>query len=116
MTEQVSEQRSRPFRLVRDHDVTGVSGVGVVADGVVWPDGSVSIRWRGDRPSVVHWGSLVDAVAVHGHNGATRMVFATEAGRLARIAEAHGQEVREVGLTSGDCVECGWPWPCPTYV
>ncbi|MEV6422290.1 hypothetical protein [Streptomyces sp. NPDC051662] len=34
----------RLFTLERDHDVTGVSGTGTVADGVVRPDGTVSIR------------------------------------------------------------------------
>lgn len=68
----------RLFALQRDTDITGVSGTGTVADGVVWPDGSVSIRWRGERPSTVFWESLDDAVAVHGHVGATRFVFADE--------------------------------------
>jgi hypothetical protein len=31
----------------------------------------VVIRWRGSRPSTVVWPNLDDAVAVHGHNGAT---------------------------------------------
>lgn len=66
----------RLFTLERDHDITGVSGTGTVADGVVWPDNTVSIRWRGQRPSVVFWESLADAEAVHGHGGATRFVWA----------------------------------------
>lgn len=65
---------SRRFELVRSVDVSGVSGVsgvGVVADGVLWPDGSVSVRWRGVHPSAVHWDSLADAESVHGHGGLT---------------------------------------------
>lgn len=62
----------RLFALERDVDVSGVSGVGVVADGVLWPDGTVSVRWRGERPSIVHWTSLDDVKAIHGHNGSTR--------------------------------------------
>lgn len=61
----------RLFQLHRNEDVTGVSGTGVVADGVVWPDGTVTIRWRGARPSTVHWDALADAIAVHGHDGRT---------------------------------------------
>jgi hypothetical protein len=68
----------RVFQLVRDTDVTGISGTGVVADGVVWPDNSVSIRWRGERISVVFWHALADAEAIHGHGGATRFVWADE--------------------------------------
>lgn len=63
------------FRLVRDIDVTGASGTGIVAHGVLWPDGTVSIRWAGDRPSIVHWGCLEDAEAIHGHGGATSFVW-----------------------------------------
>ncbi|MFD3310073.1 hypothetical protein [Streptomyces sp. NPDC058694] len=66
----------RLFTLERDLDVTGVSGTGTVADGVVWPDGTVSIRWRGERPSTVAWNSLEDAEAVHGHGGNTRFEWA----------------------------------------
>lgn len=68
----------RLFHLQRDLDVTGVSGGGRVADGVLWPDGTVTVRWRGDKPSTAMWGSLADAQAVHGHGGATRVVFDDE--------------------------------------
>ncbi|KUN34928.1 hypothetical protein AQJ30_27445 [Streptomyces longwoodensis] len=68
----------RTFHLQRDHDVSGVSGTGRVADGVLWPDGTVSIRWRGNRPSTVHWDRLGDAEAIHGHQGATRIVWDAE--------------------------------------
>ncbi|MFE5853564.1 hypothetical protein ACFQ61_10170 [Streptomyces sp. NPDC056500] len=74
MHEQPSQ--SRRFHLQRHTDVTGASGTGRVADGVLWPDGTVSIRWRGDRPSVVFWQSLADAEAVHGHGGATEIIWA----------------------------------------
>ncbi len=66
----------RLFHLVRDVDPTGVSGMGTVADGVVWPDGTVTVRWRGSRPSIVQWFSLDDAMAVHGHDGSTRVEWA----------------------------------------
>ncbi|MEU0691413.1 hypothetical protein [Streptomyces uncialis] len=66
---------SRRFHLQRTTDITGVSGTGHVADGVLWPDGTVSIRWTGERPSVVFWASLADAEAVHGHGGATRIIW-----------------------------------------
>ncbi|GHI91304.1 hypothetical protein [Streptomyces olivaceus] len=64
------------FHLQRDRDVSGVSGTGRVANGVLWPDGTVAVRWVGDRPSTVHWDRIADAEAVHGHGGATRLVWA----------------------------------------
>ncbi|MFI9200195.1 hypothetical protein [Streptomyces sp. NPDC053048] len=66
----------QPFVLQRDHDISGVSGTGIVADGIVWPDGTVSVRWRGPHPSTVAWDRLEDAMAVHGHAGATRIIWA----------------------------------------
>jgi len=65
----------RRFYLERDTDVTGVSGTGRVAEGVVWSDGTATVRWHGDRSSVAHWRSLDDARAIHGHDGATRFEF-----------------------------------------
>ncbi|MGV9271496.1 LuxR C-terminal-related transcriptional regulator [Kitasatospora sp. NPDC003701] len=66
----------RLFHLQRDTDITGVSGTGTVAHGVQWPDGTVTIRWAGDRPSTVQWASIDDAEAVHGHGGHTRIIWA----------------------------------------
>lgn len=65
----------RRFYLQRDTDVSGVSGLGRVADGVLWSDGTASIRWHGERPSIVHWNSLDDVQFIHGHNGSTRIVW-----------------------------------------
>ncbi|MDX2948032.1 hypothetical protein [Streptomyces caniscabiei] len=65
----------RRFHLQRTTDITGVSGTGRVADGVLWPDGTVSIRWRGERPSTVAWDRLADAEHVHGHGGHTVIVW-----------------------------------------
>lgn len=82
--------RFRRFEMHRDTDVSGVSGTGVVAEGVEFsepfsigfPDGSVVvlepgwcvIRWGGEHRSTVLWGSRASAEAIHGHNGATRFV------------------------------------------
>lgn len=66
----------RRFHLQRAHDVTGVSGTGRVADGILWPDGTASVRWTGERPSVVFWdGGIADAEHVHGHGGHTVVVW-----------------------------------------
>lgn len=66
------------FELHRDNDVSGVSGTGVVADGAVFPDGVTVVRWRGERRSTVVWQDLEDVEAIHGHGGATRIVWTME--------------------------------------
>lgn len=72
----MTDQLPHRFHLQRDTDVTGVSGTGIVALGVLWPDGTASVRWTGERPSIVFWdGGMADAEHVHGHGGATRIVW-----------------------------------------
>ena len=68
----------RRFELHRDIDVSGVSGVGIVAEGVEFTDGSAVIRWHGEHPSTVVWPSTDAAMAIHGHSGATRLVWLDE--------------------------------------
>jgi len=68
---------ARAFHLERDTDVSGVSGVGVVAEGVEFSDGTVALRWLSDWPTsvVFHDRGLAAVEAVHGHGGHTRIVF-----------------------------------------
>lgn len=72
----------RRFRLQRTVDATGVSGTGTVADGVLWPDGSAALRWRTQHASTAVYASLADVEHIHGHGGATQVVWLDDAGRL----------------------------------
>lgn len=63
----------RTFRLQRDKDLTGVSGTGVVAEGVQFTDGSVVLRWLGDIASTVHYDVIDHVRRIHGHDGWTRV-------------------------------------------
>ena len=71
---------ARPFVLMRDTDVSGVSGTGVVADGCASPDGTVTLRWRGGNPTsvVFHDNGIESVEAIHGHGGNTRIVWLAE--------------------------------------
>jgi hypothetical protein len=62
----------RRFHLVRHVDISGVSGTGIVAEGVEWSDGTVTLRWTGDYPTTTVWQDGIPALlAVHGHQGST---------------------------------------------
>jgi hypothetical protein len=67
--------------LRRDTDTTGVSGEGDVADVWAWNDRATGepdllvVRWRGQFSSAVVWPSLDSLLAVHGHDGLTRLVW-----------------------------------------
>lgn len=66
---------SRRFVVERHSDPSGVSSTGTVLDGVLWPDGTVSVRWRGDDPSFVSWPSLEAAERKHCYGGHSRIVW-----------------------------------------
>lgn len=66
----------RRFHLARDVDVSGVSGTGIVAEGVEFSDGTAVVRWvAGAHPSTVVWVDVASIEAVHGHGGMTRLVW-----------------------------------------
>ena len=69
----------RRFVLRRDVDVTGISGTGVVAEGVEFQDGIVVMRWlkagtsRPDhvKPTTVIHDNIDSVIGLHSHNGLT---------------------------------------------
>ena len=56
---------ARVFKMVRNADETGVSGTGVVGDGVEFPNGMVAFCWRSKTPSVNTYRSFVEFKHVH---------------------------------------------------
>lgn len=73
----MAEPHARRFVLLRDEDVTGISGTGIVAEGVIFRDGVGCLRWLTEWPSsVVHYDRGAESIeAVHGHGGKTRIVW-----------------------------------------
>jgi hypothetical protein len=69
----------RRFYLVRADDVSGVSGLGVVAEGVVFGDGSVELRWRTEYGGRESWPNLKKCAQCHGHGDRTKVVWIDEA-------------------------------------
>ena len=48
-------------------------GTGVVAEGVVFATGKVVLSWCSEYHSVTMYDAIVDLVAIHGHQGSTRV-------------------------------------------
>lgn len=73
----------RRFVLIRDADITGISGTGIVAEGIEFSDGTTVMRWleagtarpEHVRPTTVVHESVESVVGLHGHGGATRVVW-----------------------------------------
>lgn len=69
----------RRFRMVRKDDVSGISGTGIVAEGVQFSDGTTVVRWlkagtaRPDhvKPTTVVHDDVESVIGLHGHGGAT---------------------------------------------
>lgn len=60
------------FRLVRNEDVSGVSGTGSVASGVEFPDGQVVMRWH-NTGSLGIYKDRDQLMSIHGHDGKTEL-------------------------------------------
>lgn len=65
----------RRFELHRDVDVSGVSGTGVVAEGVQFADGTCAMRWLSVTPSSEQFRNVIELSAVHGHDGLTKVLW-----------------------------------------
>lgn len=65
----------RPFCLVRHRDVSGVSGIGVVAVGAVFPSGRAVLEWCSDWPTITVFDSVEQIARIHGHGGDTTIRF-----------------------------------------
>lgn len=63
------------FFLERDEDLSGVSGIGRVAEGFVFTDGTVALRWLTAFHSTSVYDSVKDVIEIHGHEGRTKIVF-----------------------------------------
>lgn len=66
---------SRRFHLERREDLSGLSGVGVVAYGIVFPDGRVAMRWDSEVASSVFYDDIEHVHYLHSHEGRTRIIF-----------------------------------------
>lgn len=64
------------FVLMRDEDEVGVSGTGVVADGVIFAgSGKVALSWNTPHTSVAVYDDLETVIAIHGHDGKTKVLL-----------------------------------------
>jgi hypothetical protein len=72
----------RRIALVRHEDVSGVSGTGVVAYGVLFPDGTIVLRWDTKVRSTTFYDSLADLETITGHGGKTTVELLDEMNEL----------------------------------
>jgi hypothetical protein len=63
------------FHFERNKDVSGTSGCGIVAEGVIFTNGHVALTWLSDHPSINLYDSIEDVELIHGHQGCTHIVY-----------------------------------------
>lgn len=69
----------RTFTLQRVEDESGVSGTGVVAEGVEFSGGTAVLNWLSFHPAVnVYFHGMKTVEALHGHGGKTKIVWDDE--------------------------------------
>ncbi len=65
------ESAMRRFILRRIEDESGISGTGVVAEGIRFSNGQAVLHWTTQLSSVAVYHSVDVIVQVHGHDGKT---------------------------------------------
>ena len=71
--------RFHEFYLQRNEDVSGVSGAGIVARGMIFPSGECVLEWQTFHKSLCIYKNIADVEAIHGHHGKTKVVMGSPA-------------------------------------
>lgn len=53
------------FLMNRNHDESGISGTGIVAEGCVFSNGKCVVTWRSDAPCVTVWDTFEQFKSKH---------------------------------------------------
>lgn len=62
----------RRFKLVRNEDIHGCSGIGFVAEGCEFSkSGQCVLVWKSDHSSINIYKNVEDLIFLHGHEGKT---------------------------------------------
>jgi hypothetical protein len=70
--------KMRNFVLIRNEDISGVSGTGVVAEGIEFTNGTCALSWLTVNKSEAFYPNIKVLEHIHGHDGATDVVFVGE--------------------------------------
>lgn len=65
----------RTFYLMRHNDINGLSGIGIVAVGCVYPNGKAHMQWVSFKSSFEMHDSIDALIDIHGHHGSTELIW-----------------------------------------
>lgn len=63
------------FYLERTADISGVSGVGKIAEGCQFDTGWCALIWLTDKSSMSFYPDIQTLDSIHGHGGATKIIW-----------------------------------------
>jgi len=63
----------RRFVMNRSKDESGISGTGIVAEGLQFSSKKCVISWLSDTPSIEIYDSIEEVKRIHGHQGETQI-------------------------------------------
>lgn len=63
----------RRFILKRSRDISGISGIGVITEGIQFSSGQCVIAWVTKYKSIAIYESIEELMAIHGHDGKTEL-------------------------------------------
>ena len=70
-----TQSNLKRFILQRDIDESGVSGEGLVAEGVEFTGGMVAMTWLSPHKCVNVYDNIKVVESLYGHNGKTKVVW-----------------------------------------
>lgn len=76
--ELLDRPKPRRFQLKRKVDATGISGTGIVAEGIQFRDGRCTYRWLTAPATTQQADSIHHITHIHGHGGKTKVVWLDE--------------------------------------
>lgn len=59
----------KTYKLVRNKDVTGVSGTGIVGFIAELPSGRCVLEWISNHPTITIFNNIKEIELIHGHDG-----------------------------------------------
>lgn len=100
------------FHLERDEDESGVSGTGVVAEGIVFSNGKVVMSWLTEHTSIAVYENMAHLEAIHGHGGKTRIVtdcvaFIDHSGKRTEVSVARAGRAYDIEGNFYETVHAG---------
>jgi len=65
----------KKFWLDRTEDISGISGLGVVAEGIIFSNGKAVLSWLTAGGSIAVYDSIEKLEKIHGHDGRTKVIY-----------------------------------------